>query len=374
MQRAGEFREAVAQPWPAQPRGGTRLAPALDAALGQLAESTGRRRILVLVTDGFVDSGPPESLRSRLAGEDVEVVVLGVGPDADTAALQPFFPVEQATILHVAEAAELPSVMRSGLESRRAPIERGRIAVRELVPLPFLKSTQDGWPSIAAYAVTTAASNAAVHLESERGDPVVAHWQAGLGHVAVVTSGLGEWTPEWLRSPAWPELAGGLAEWISARDSAEGPWASVEDTPDRLRVYVDLARGGRWSDSSDGRLQVTHPSGRTSEVRLAPAAPGRLAAEIAGAEDGLYSMIAEVNGRAVNVAHLRRQRREFGGAEPGEEIAAWQAAGLVREWSPAEFDAAVGGLRAVERRPQRAILLALALFVLGVFVERGRGR
>jgi hypothetical protein len=339
-----------------------------------LAESTGRRRILVLVTDGFVDSGPPESLRSRLAGEDVEVVVLGVGPDADTAALQPFFPVEQATILHVAEAAELPSVMRSGLESRRAPIERGRIAVRELVPLPFLKSTQDGWPSIAAYAVTTAASNAAVHLESERGDPVVAHWQAGLGHVAVVTSGLGEWTPEWLRSPAWPELAGGLAEWISARDSAEGPWASVEDTPDRLRVYVDLARGGRWSDSSDGRLQVTHPSGRTSEVRLSPAAPGRLAAEIAGAEDGLYSMIAEVNGRAVNVTHLRRQRREFGGADPGEEIAAWQAAGLVREWSPAEFDAAVGGLRAVERRPQRAILLALALFVLGVFVERGRGR
>ncbi len=129
MQRAGEFREAVAQPWPAQPRGGTRLAPALDAALGQLAESTGRRRILVLVTDGFVDSGPPESLRSRLAGEDVEVVVLGVGPDADTAALQPFFPVEQATILHVAEAAELPSVMRSGLESRRRDdcrLERSR--------------------------------------------------------------------------------------------------------------------------------------------------------------------------------------------------------------------------------------------------------
>ena len=151
LQGAQAFREAVARPWPAQPKGGTRIAPALEAAVAQLESASAQRRIIVLVTDGFVDQQPDSALEARLTRAQVELIALGVGPDADMAALARLVPPERGTILRVAEAAELPVMMRQGLENRRAPIERGRIAVRAEAPLPFQPSVKTPWPTVAAY-------------------------------------------------------------------------------------------------------------------------------------------------------------------------------------------------------------------------------
>ena len=189
LQGAQAFREAVARPWPAQPKGGTRIAPALEAAVAQLESAPAQRRIIVLVTDGFVDQQPDPALEARLTRARVELIALGVGPDADMAALARLVPPERGTILRVAEAAELPVMMRQGLENRRAPIERGRIAVRAKAPLPFQSSARTAWPTVEAYAVTTPAPRAIVHLESERGDPLIASARVGLGQVVAVTPG-----------------------------------------------------------------------------------------------------------------------------------------------------------------------------------------
>ena len=372
LQNAAGFRDTVMRPWPAQPRGGTRLAPALEAALEQLAGSVAPRRIIVLVTDGFVDAAPEESLRSQLAAAAVELVALGVGPDADTAALRPFFPPDRSTVLHVGQAAELPSVMRSGLESRRAPVERGRIEVREVVPLPFLRVGTRDWPAVAAYDVTTPAPRSIVHLESSRGDPLVVEWRAGLGRVVTVTPGLGAWTTTWMHWYRWPELAGGLLEWVVASDAAGQLWTSIVDSPRELRIDVEIAADGRWSDLPAGRLRIGHPSGRVSEEPLTPTAPGRLGAAIGDPEAGLYSFTVQVGESVRRVSHLRRAPRERAGAGPHPDVAAWRADGLLSDWSAAEYERTLAGMAPADGRPQRALLLALALFVLGVLVERAR--
>lgn len=374
LQGAAAFRAAVARPWPAQPRGGTQLSPALEAALRQLEPADARRRILVLVTDGFVDATTDDSLVSRLAAARIELIALAVGPDADTAALQRVFPADRGTILRVGEAAELPAVMRQGLEARRAPIERGRIEVRERLALPFLAAVRNGWPAIAAYDVTTAGPDAVVHLESGRGDPIVVQRRAGLGRVVAVTSGLGAWTPEWLRWQRWPELAGGLVEWVSSQDGDAGLAVRIEDTPDALQVDVDLANGARWSDVTNGQLRVELPSGRTIGVPLVASAPGRLGALIAEPENGLYSFTVQASGAAQRVVHLRKPRREFAGAAPNPDIADWLSEGLLREWSPTAWRDVVADMHPPARRPQRSLLLALGLFMLGLLVERMRGK
>jgi Mg-chelatase subunit ChlD len=372
LQSSAGFRDAVMRPWPAQPRGGTRLAPALESALEQLAGSFAPRRIVVLVTDGFVDAAPDESLRSRLAAAAVELVALGVGPDADTAALRPFFPPERSTVLHVGQAAELPSVMRAGLESRRAPVERGRIAVREVIPLPFLRGGTRDWPAVAAYDVTTPAPRSVVHLESSRGDPLVVEWRAGLGRVVTVTPGLGAWTTEWMHWSRWPELAGGLLEWVAASDAAGQLWTSIVDSPREVRVDVEFATDGRWSDPPAGRLRIEHPSGRVTEESLSPTAPGRLGAAIGDPAAGLYSLTVQVGESVRRVSHLRRAPRERAGPGPHADVAAWRADGLLSDWSATEYERTLAGMAPADGRPQRALLLALALFVLGLLVERAR--
>jgi len=293
-----------------------------------------------------------------------------VGPDADMAALERLVPSERGTILRVAEAAELPDVMRQGLESRRSRVERGRIAVRAGTPLPFQSSVKSAWPTVAAYDVTTPAPHALVHLESERGDPLIASARAGLGQVVVVTSGLGAWTPDWLRWQHWPTLAGGLVEWVSSSGPASGLSVHVTDLPRMLRVDVDVAGDGRWSDVASGLVRVQHPSGRMSELPLEASAAGRLSAEVHEPEDGLYTFSVIAPDTARRVVHLRTPRREFRDGRPNPDIAEWAQAGLVREWSPAAFQAALGGLPPSDRSPARAMLCALGLFLLALLIDR----
>ena len=135
---------------------------------------------------------------------------------------------------------------------------------------------------------------------------------------------------------------------------------------------VDLANGARWSDVTTGRLRVDLPSGRTIDVPLVASAPGRLSALIAEPESGLYSLTAQASGAAQRVVHLRKPRREFAGAEANPAIAGWLSEGLLREWSPDALRDVVADMHPAERRPQRALLLALGLFVLGLLVERTR--
>ena len=122
---------ALERDWRASPNGGTRLAPALDAAIAELERSGAARRILVVVTDGFVDDAPLAELRARLARSRIETIALAVGPDADARALERLVGAEAGLVLRVDQAAELPLVMRSALDRRRARIERGTIAVEQ---------------------------------------------------------------------------------------------------------------------------------------------------------------------------------------------------------------------------------------------------
>ena len=62
--------------------------PALDAAIDELERSPGARRMLVLVTDGFVDDAPLAELRARLDRSRIETITLAVGPDADVNTLE----------------------------------------------------------------------------------------------------------------------------------------------------------------------------------------------------------------------------------------------------------------------------------------------
>ena len=338
MQAAAQFKQAVAAPWAAQPRGGTRIAPAVEMAVGQLEAAPASRRILILVTDGFVDAAPVDALRARLSRARIELIALAVGPDADATALSGLVDPGRGTILRVGEAAELPALMRGSVEMRRAPIERGRIEVRTSRPLPFRSPPATTWPPVSAYAVTSPRPDAIVHLESARGDPLIAYRQAGLGRVVVVTSGLGAWTPDWLRWQGWPALAGGLVEWVASSDVTPGLALSASDLPAGLRIDVDAAADGMWAEHAPARLRVQHPSGLSSTVQLDASAPGRTSALLPDPEPGLYTFTVATAGGAQRLTHLHQPLRELDRIGPSPRHSQMEACGpdptmhLLRNW------------------------------------------
>jgi Mg-chelatase subunit ChlD len=352
--------------WRATPNGGTRLAPALDAAIETLERSSAQRRLLVLVTDGFVDEAPLDSLRARLQRARIETVVMAVGPDADANALERMFPAGAAEVLRVDQAAELPQVMRSALERRRARIERGTIGAEQREDLPFAPARLEPWPGVVAHHVTRLEAGAAAAVRSERGDPLIAFWRQGNGRVVAVTSGLGAWAPRWLRWSEWPRLAGGLTAWVSGISAGESIGVEVSEAPTALRVDFDLPSALRGA--GDVRVTADTPAGKVLPLRPQPIAPGRVRAELPEAGPGLYVFVVSTPIGVHRHQHLRSgpaERRTWGISPAIEQ---WKAAGLVRDWD----GAALGRRRGADLIDRSLIALALALALAGIVADRAR--
>jgi len=361
---------ALERDWQASPNGGTKLAPALDAAISQLERSAAARRMLVIVTDGFVDDTPLAGLRARLERSHIETIALAVGPDADVGALQRLVGVatDAGLVLRVDQAAELPLAMRSGVERRRSRVERGAIAVQQRQPLPFPPGTWNDWPTVAAHVVTRSRPEAVVALQSQRGDPLIAYQNFGLGRVVVVTPGLGHWTPLWLRWQPWPQLAGGLADWIGGTDGAVS--LTVSDLSGALQVDAEVRSGLGPNDAAGVSITVDTPASQGQLLTTEAVAPGRLRATLPNAGPGLYTFVVSDPRGIRRHLHLRRDRAEHEAWGINPALDTWLASGVVSRWQSSDFARHREGVgRPVDRS---WIVLALALFLSGVAVDRMR--
>ncbi len=367
---AGAGKLALGRDWQASPHGGTKLVPALDAAIGELERSSAARRMLVVVTDGFIDDAPLAELRARLDRSRIETIALAVGPDAKVSALERLVGVAAGRVVRVNQAAELPQVMRSELERRRARIERGTIAVEQRQPLPFAPGTLDNWPAIAAYSVTRTQPHASVAVQTQRGDPLIAFHKSGQGRVVAVTCGLGRWTPQWVHWREWPRLAGGLTDWISGTPHGGALALAVSDLPGGLQVEADVQAGTDWSDPAGASIAVQTPTAQARQLSSEHVAPGRLRATLPDAGSGLYTFLVSTPFGSQRLLHVRRNRAEnvAWGTNPALDI--WKTAGLVSAWDPGAFARHRDLARTRHRADRSLIGLALALFLAGVLVDR----
>ena len=361
---------ALEHDWRASPNGGTKIAPALEAAIGELERSGSGRRMLVVVTDGFTDDAPIAALRTRLERARIETIALAIGPDADVVALQRLFGSSEGQVLRVDEVAELPTVMRAGLERRRARVERGTIGVEQRLALPFRPGTLSDWPAVAAHAVTRAQAGAVVAVQTRQGDPLIAFQRSGRGRVVAVTCGFGAWSPAWLSWRAWPQLAGGLADWVSGTSQGEAVALTVSDLPNELRVDADVPSSVGQSAGAPPSIVVSTPTTSAHAMVMDEVAPGRLQATLPDAGAGLYTFLVTTASGTQRQLHLRRHRAENENWGISPALTSWRADGLIEDRDPRRATRSRDD--GSQRRPldRSLLMLALVLFLCGVLVDR----
>ncbi len=352
---------ALDRDWPVGPGGGTRLAPALQAAIDTLTRMPSGRRLLVVATDGVVDEAPLAGLAAQLAREKIHIIWLAIGDAGDLARLRNLVGADTGSVRRVHEAGDLTSVMRDAVARRRARVERGPVEVRQVLPLPFAPGRVDAWPAVAAHAVTRAQSDAVVPLQSVRGDPLLAYRQAGRGRVAALPAGLGAWAPAWGAWPRWPTLAGGLASWL--RDTPGPGELALTVSEMHGRLQIDVA-----ADHPDPRLALQRPAGAWADLPLQPIAPGLWRSVLDTPDPGVYAAEATAGPARRRVHHLHRARAEDDAGDSPPELAAALAEGLLTAWIP--------GLPAPAARTAGASsvwsLSALLLAGVAMLVERWR--
>jgi uncharacterized membrane protein len=151
----------------------------------------------------------------------------------------------------------------------------------------------DSIPALGGYVLTTPKPTADVPLvrTTEEGkDPILAHWQVGLGKTIAFTSGMwSRWGNDWANWPRFSAFWGQLARWASRQSEGAGldVATSVQGGVGRIRVEaVDQALGV----GADLTLNATlvRPDQSAVPLRLTQVGPGKFEGEFDASDRGNY--------------------------------------------------------------------------------------
>jgi hypothetical protein len=372
LKRYADPRARLAAAWRHTAGGGTRLAPALSAAARPLAASASRRRYLILVTDGYAETDPLPASEARLAAAGIEVIAIAVGADAATGVIEHLAQATGGAVLRVDDTAELPRVMRRALEQRRPTRVLGDIIPEPVAPLPFaLPATP--LPAWSGYTLTRARPDASVLLRSATGDPLLATHFAGLGRVAALPAGFGDWAGGWPDWPGWPDFAGGLLAWLHGSPNARSyPHFDLDKGVARMVVDVEDPDGGWARGAPSDQAKLLDTSGNWTPLDLEHGAPGRFAADLPLTLPGIYRVIARIGGQRLDHGFVYGDNREYLPPPEGHTpFAGWRNLDMVRG---RHEDLRLGRLLAPAMdRPLRPILIpaVIVLYLLLLAAEFG---
>lgn len=366
---AARVAAALDAQWTSTPGGGTRLAPALREALREFDGEHAPRKLLVIVTDGFLGGEALDADVAALAHAHIDVLAIAIGGDAAVAGLEALLGPVHGAVLRVAEAAELPRLMRTAIAARRAPIAHGPFEVHAIRPLEFLPTQIGSWPTVDAYAITRPRAPELLRLESSPGDPILALQRVGSGRVAVLPAGLGAWSAQWVAWREWPRFVGALLDSLRAQPNDPRLALRLVDRPGEFSIGIDATDGADWSPCSGVIVEVNAPDGRVLRPPVGALAPGRCHATVAAGDSGIYHVSARLGEAATFLDHLRPGSLELRRRGSNPQMAEWLRLGLLRPWP----SAGIASLRApagVPERPARAwVIAALAAFLLSIVID-----
>lgn len=270
--------------------GGTAIFPALEAAYGAAARMAADLKHIILLTDGQSASADYAALIQRMQPSRITLSTIGVGSDADTRLLTELAAMGSGRYYFTERAEDVPKITtkEAAIVTRSALVE-GQIATRALEPsallAPFGGRTL---PAVSGYVSVLPRDRATTVLQTERGDPLLAHWRFGLGRVAAWTSDArGEWTTEWHQAPV-REFWSQLVSWTMTEPTRGGLHAAATASGPLLGVRATAA----GNNGGDVRATVIGPDGTAREIPLAASNGGQFEASVLAPARGTYQIRA----------------------------------------------------------------------------------
>lgn len=301
--------------------GGTNIQAGLAAAVTDLEHADRPLRHILLLTDGWSDSAGYEPLLRRIRDADITLSVVAAGRDS-----APFLKAmaERGGGRHyqVEDAGQIPRIFVEETLTRM-----GTYLVEETFrPLPGASHTllagidAPELPRLNGYDATTARSGATVDLVTHLDDPLLAHWQYGLGRAVAWTSDFkSQWAGAWM---SWPQLGAfilRLVDWTLPPPENEGLQPDIDLSDGRARLSLRVTGEGP-GDMENLAVDAALATGvgEAQVLRLRQVAVG------------LYEAEADLPGQGAYVVRFTA----FSGGQPVGAV----SAGLVVPYSPEYAD------------------------------------
>lgn len=335
--------------------GGTSIYPALEAGFEAAARADARQKHVVLLTDGQSTDRGYEDLIARMRPQGITLSTVAIGSDADTRLLTLLARLGEGRYYFTERASQVPRIAtkETTILTRNALVE-GQVAAAVREPSPLLRGLPSDLPPLRGYVATTPRDRAVMALASDRGQPLLAHWQYGLGRVVAWTADApgaeSGWTADWT---AWS----GNARFLSQVVRWSLPAAGRPDFPVSARVGQDgrtvtlraesVQDEAGFANLQDVRATVVAPDGVARELALPQQAPGLYERTLEVRQPGSYRVlftqrgssgrasreeaigfavpsVPELRNVGLNLALLRQLASRSGGRElrePGDLLA-----------------------------------------------------
>lgn len=270
--------------------GQTNIWAGLEQAEQALLATEARVKHMVLLTDGWSRSGDYAALTARLEEEGITLSVVAAGQgsaeylhmlaESGGGRYYPAPSIQEIPQIFVKETIEV--VGSYIIEEPFYPLPAGTTDIlRGIDPL--------GLPPLLGYNGTTPKQTAHVGLVSERGDPVLAQWQYGLGRAVAWTSDLkGQWAVEWVGWERFNAFVAQLVGWTLPQPD-EGLQVTARLDGADVRLAVDsVDEGGRPRDLLETRATLVGPRLVTQTATLEQTAAGHYEGQATVSEPGTY--------------------------------------------------------------------------------------
>ncbi|MEJ2710398.1 MAG: VWA domain-containing protein, partial [Anaerolineales bacterium] len=281
-----------------QAEGQTNLTAGVEAAYAALEKVDARRKHIILMTDGWVNTGDLTNLARQMKDEGITLSVVAAGGGAaeylEGLSMEGggrYYPAED--ILSVPDIFLKETVKSVGqyiIEEAFYPLPS--------MPSPVLRGLDAAsLPALLGYNGTTAKRTARLDLITPRGDPLLASWQYGLGRAAVWTSDVkDQWAGEWLRWDNFSRFAGQLVGWTLPAPQVEGLQAQTSISEGRGLIQLSARdEQERPLNFLDASATIVDPDLESREVSLEQVGPGQYQAQVDVSSPGTYLVRLGVN-------------------------------------------------------------------------------
>lgn len=376
-----------------QAGGGTEIFPALDLAYQDLSVAQARKKHAVLLTDGQSSSTQNiVELAQAMLAESITVTTVGLGTEINMELLRAIADAGGGRFHHAPDEQSLPKIFtrETELVSQQAAVEEW-FPVEQVAPADFLKGlSMSSAPLLHGYVATQLKPPPAqLVLQSDRGEPILARWRAGLGWAVAWTSDVkNAWAVEWLRWPGFGKFWGQLARehMRTKRQNEVAMQAEVEGN--RVRAEVDaFTKDERFDNGWESQVTLKRVGSNAADkpVTMSQIAPGRYQADLEMDGFGSFLLRATHNRRGkdgsltpvgVSYAHVSHPYPlEYARFEPDLDRlsrAALAGGGKVDPDPKALFDPAGEHIRQHRGLYDKFVMAALVAFLLDLLMRRVR--
>jgi uncharacterized membrane protein len=263
----------------------------MSMAYEGLKKSTANLKHMIVFSDG--DPGAPtQQLMNDIVGSKITVSTVLISGHAGPDTMAWIAEQGRGRFYNVQNAAQLPQIfikeaaviLKSAIfeEPFTPKLVAASEVVRGIGPYPILRG----------YVCTTPKPRAEMPLVSDKGDPILAHWQYGLGRTVAFTSDAkAKWAKDWLGWGQYRQFWSQTAQWALRRlENADfNTEVSVEKGEGHISVEA-LDEKGNYRNFVNLQAVVRSPKGERVTVRLEQTSPGRYEARFPTKEVGSYML------------------------------------------------------------------------------------